>query len=42
VRDCLNDPEIRLRAQKDGEELRQILSADAQNDAVSSVQNALL
>jgi lipid-A-disaccharide synthase len=42
VRDCLNDPEIRLCAQKDGEELRQIFSADAQNDAVSWVQNALL
>jgi lipid-A-disaccharide synthase len=42
LRDCLDDPEIRLRAQKDGEELRRILSADAQNDAVSWLQNALL
>jgi lipid-A-disaccharide synthase len=42
LRDCLNSPEIRLQAQKDAAELRQILSADAQNDAVSWIQSTLL
>jgi lipid-A-disaccharide synthase len=41
LRDCLNDPKILDQAQRDGEELRQLLSADHQNNVVSWIQNAL-
>jgi lipid-A-disaccharide synthase len=41
LRDCLNDPEILSQAQKDGEELRQLLSTDPQNDVISWIQSAL-
>ncbi|MDR1907010.1 MAG: lipid-A-disaccharide synthase [Puniceicoccales bacterium] len=41
LRDCLNNPEILAQAQKDGEELRQLLSADPQSDVVSWIRSAL-
>ncbi|MDR2200765.1 MAG: lipid-A-disaccharide synthase [Puniceicoccales bacterium] len=41
LREALNDPAVRLRAEKDGEELRQILSSDPQNDIVTWIQRAL-
>jgi lipid-A-disaccharide synthase len=41
LRDCLNNPEILAQAQKDGEELRRLLSAEPQNDAVSWMRSAL-
>ncbi|MDR2812954.1 MAG: lipid-A-disaccharide synthase [Puniceicoccales bacterium] len=42
LRDCLNNPETLTQAQKDAEELHQLLSADPRNDVVSWIRNALL
>ncbi|MDR1366821.1 MAG: lipid-A-disaccharide synthase [Puniceicoccales bacterium] len=41
LRNCLNDPEILMQAQNDGEELRRLLSVDPQNDVISWIQTAL-
>jgi lipid-A-disaccharide synthase len=41
LRNCLNNPEVLTQAQKDGEELQQLLSAEPQNDVVSWICNAL-
>jgi lipid-A-disaccharide synthase len=41
LRDCLNNPEILVQVQKDKEELRQLLSADPQNDVISWICGAL-
>ncbi|MDR0740934.1 MAG: lipid-A-disaccharide synthase [Puniceicoccales bacterium] len=40
LRDCLNNPEVLAQAQKDKEELRQLLSSDPQNDAISWIRGA--
>ncbi|MDR1590986.1 MAG: lipid-A-disaccharide synthase [Puniceicoccales bacterium] len=42
LRDCLNDPEVLSQAQKDGEELRRLLSVESQNDVVSWIRDALV
>ncbi|MDR1435360.1 MAG: lipid-A-disaccharide synthase [Puniceicoccales bacterium] len=42
MRDCLNNPEILAQAQRDGEELRQLLSAEPQNDVLNWIQSALI
>jgi lipid-A-disaccharide synthase len=42
MRDCLNNPEILARARRDGEELRQLLSVDPQNDVLNWIKSAFV